>query len=211
MFSWLIIVVLPNPPDRKGHKKQNKRHQGGGRYSGLKSFICLMQTFKNKMHDGSYIISDGSDREAFDRLLQLQLQAGSMVHLAQEIAILTFKIDFDTRSQQLRGARQFALKIVLPSLGGGAGPYRGRQPTSQETRKSGQIWQRLFAERIETIIQQFIISAGRAKAIKAFSGACLEFRRESCQLLQQTAICCQAFALLHRIHEKRQFGLDPAD
>ena len=70
-----VLVRVPDAPDDEGDRREDERHRhaGGDRRVDVKS--RAMRAFEQKMQHARHVVGDGGDRQAFDGLLQAQLQA----------------------------------------------------------------------------------------------------------------------------------------
>lgn len=101
----------------------------------IREIKSVEHTLEGVSQQAYNIVADSSDREAFDGLLQSQLQLRSLAHSFEDIAVLLLHCDIDLCAQQLRCPRQFPGQIYLPLFYRKAGLQRRRHPPTQEGRK----------------------------------------------------------------------------
>ena len=115
-------------PNGEAHGYDDNRHREGN----SDILAEARDRGENVGNEPDEIIADRDDRQAFDRLLEAQLELGAAVHRGQEVAILLRKRNVDTGSQQLTGPRRALQQVLDPGRKAVACPDRGDQPALGE-------------------------------------------------------------------------------
>ena len=78
--------------------------------------VQFLRPLGDVLHQLRPVVGQNHHRQAFDGFLQVQLQLGAAVHLAEQFLVLAFQLDIDAGAQQLAVAGDAGGR-VLP--GGG--------------------------------------------------------------------------------------------
>src|SRR6478752_4842744 len=79
----------PDPDEGDGYEERCRDADVDGQEAGI------LRALGEVTEEADDVIADRRDREALDRLLQPQLEAGALVHGRQQVAVLLLECDID--------------------------------------------------------------------------------------------------------------------